>query len=117
VKVQDTTAPAVSVSIVPVIGGANHNDAAHTVQWTCTDAVGVVSQTATLNGVAVVNGQFVLLEHDDSGVSSSRLNGQGVLVLESSSFVLAISCADAAGNAGMASVTRVLPQQNNQSNG
>jgi hypothetical protein len=78
------------------------------VQWTCTDAVGVVTQAATLNGITVTKGQTVVLIEQRRGPTRSRLV-RGVLIVMAPSFKLSVTCTDAAGNARTA--TAVPPEE------
>ena len=110
VTVVDTTPPSVTAALVPA-AGADEGDGVFRVAWTCSDAVGVVSQSATLNGIAVQNGQLVKLQHSKKlRVKQKR----GVLVIKAPAFTLVVTCRDAAGNTATASVSPVFPGQHDE---
>lgn len=96
----DTTPPSVSVSLVPIKVEAG--EGLFAVSFSCTDDVGVVSSSASLNGIAVSDGQRVKLELSDD--SSTRFH-KGLLKIEAPSFLLKGTCADAAGNVGTATAS------------
>ena len=58
--------------------------------------------TATLNGIAVSNGQIVSLEFDDEMEVDTE---DGILEIEAPSFELVATCTDSAGNVGEATAT------------
>jgi hypothetical protein len=111
VEVRDTTKPTVAAALRGVVRGRSESEGdgpAFTVRWTCTDAVGVVTQAATLNGITVTKGQTVVLIEQRRGPTRSRLV-RGVLIVMAPSFKLSVTCTDAAGNARTA--TAVPPEE------
>jgi hypothetical protein len=103
VTVVDTIAPRVNAALAPLRGRGNDNR--YTVQWTCTDAVGVASQTADIDFVHVGNGQVVELDHAWSPVRA-KVGKDGVLVIQAPLFMLVVSCRDGAGNTGFDAALR-----------
>ena len=103
VTVVDTIAPRVNAALVPLRGRGN--DDRYTVQWTCTDAVGVVSQAADIDLVRVTNGQVVELDHAWSPIRS-KIGKDGVLVIQAPLFIVVVTCRDAAGNTGIDAALR-----------
>lgn len=98
VRVRDTTAPAVSAQLVHIRGDR------YRVVYSCSDAVGVVSTSAKLAGIRVVNGQIVLLEIDDDFEVERE---GGLLSIEGPRWrlKLVVTCTDAAGNRGTATAS------------
>jgi nidogen-like/HYR domain-containing protein/carboxypeptidase family protein len=106
VTVTDTTAPAVVAALALL--RADDDGGLYRVTWTCTDAVGVTSQSARLNGIRVVNQQRVALELDDE-FEVDRDDGR--LSIEAPSFLLVVTCSDAAGNNGSGTAQPAFPDR------
>ena len=109
ITVRDTTAPTVSAALVPVAGDDDdHDDGLFRVEFswsdTCDENV-AESLTATLNGLAVTNGQIVKLEVDDE--MEWEWN-DGILEIKAPFFQLVVTCVDASGNAGTATASPVF---------
>lgn len=98
VTVLDTTGPAVTVALVNTKkGGDDDSEQTFRVVISATDAVGVTSLTATLNGVTVTNGQIVKLKKTKKGAQKVKRD-DGKLQIEATSFLLSATARDAAGN-------------------
>lgn len=97
VTVRDTTAPAVEAALEP--SPTAHDE--YVVRFSATDAVGVTTTTALLNGVAVVDGQVVELKQME-GPQKTKVRPDGTTRIEAPTFELKVTAADAAGNAGHA---------------
>jgi hypothetical protein len=106
--IKDTTKPVVTASLVAVRGGGDDESAQRfTVVFSATDLVGVTTLTATLNGVAVTNGQVVQLQTIKSGAQSVKRD-DGKLQIKATSFLLTATALDAAGNKGIATAAPVF---------
>lgn len=105
VTVADTTPPDVTAKLVPLKkGGDDESTQTFRVVFSATDAVGVQTLTATLNGITVTNGQVVRLQKAEKGPQKVN-NEDGVLKIRATSFTLTVTATDAAGNTGTATVT------------
>jgi Tol biopolymer transport system component len=104
VVVRDSTAPTAYASLVFVTDGVAGGGARYLVQSGCWDAVGVVSQTTLLNGIAVTDGQTVALLQT-GGAQKTMVLGDGTLRISAPSFELDVACRDAAGNVGNAAAS------------
>ncbi len=108
VTVLDTTPPAVTASLTPVRGGGDDESMQQfKVTFSATDAVGVTSLTASLNGVTVTNGQIVSLKVIRSGAQRTRFD-DGRLQIQATSFKLTVTAADGAGNTASTTVVPVF---------
>jgi hypothetical protein len=102
----DATAPKALVSLL--VGLKSHKDDGENgsrfrVEFSCSSGTG----TALLNGVAVTNGQVVRLKLKKSGLQKVK-NDHGKLTISATSFLLVVTCSDAAGNQGCATATPVF---------
>lgn len=108
VNVVDTKAPVPTASLVNISkGGDDESSQFFRVVFAATDAVGVTSLTATLNGVAVTNGQVVQLQLIKSGAQSTKRD-DGRLQIKATSFTLTVTAADRAANKRTATATAVF---------
>jgi hypothetical protein len=106
--IKDSTPPAVTASLVPVRSGDDDESTQRfTVVFSATDLVGVKTITATLNGVAVTNGQVVQLQLIKSGAQSTKRD-DGKLQIKAVSFTLTVLAKDAAGNTGTGTAAPVF---------
>lgn len=104
VTVQDTTPPAVTASLVRVgHGGDDESTQFFRVVFSASDAVGVASLTADLNGVTVHDGQLVLLQVERHG--PGFVLRWPILHVRAASFTLTATASDAAGNSATATAT------------
>jgi len=94
----------VTANLVP-IGEVDDDEGRFLVEFSCSDACDAnpTVTSATLNGIAVSNGQVVELELEDDGQEVEFEDG--VLEIEAPSFLLTVQCTDGAGNVGMATAT------------
>jgi hypothetical protein len=91
--VVDTTPPTVSAALVPL---KQHGE--FRVAYSCNDTCSAnPTSSATLNGIAVTNGQTVILKVAKTAKSSFR---KGILSIQGPTFTLSASCTDQAGNTG-----------------
>jgi len=98
VTVVDTTAPAVTATLVPV--SMEEDEAVFRVKFTASDIADPnPAVTATLNGATVTNGQIVKLERDDELKVEFE---HGKLEIKGMNFSLNVSATDASGNTGNA---------------
>lgn len=116
VTVVDTTPPTVTAALVPVGEGDDDDDDSDEgrfrVEFSCADTCAAISSTtATLNGIAVVDGQVVELEIDDETEVEVE---DGILEIEAPSFSLDVTCTDAFGNVGTAQATPTLGPDNDE---
>lgn len=102
ITVEDTTAPTVTAALVR-LGGDDDDDGRFRIEYTCSDACDAnpAITTATLNGMAVANGQVVELELEDDDGQEVEYD-DGILQIEAPSFELVVTCVDASGNEGTA---------------
>lgn len=108
VEVVDATAPTVLASLVRVKnGGDDESTQTFRVVFSATDASGVSGITASLNGIAVTNGQLVKLKTVKKGPQKSKRE-DGKLQIEAVSFLLTVAARDAAGNVGTATAAPVF---------
>ena len=106
VTVVDTTAPAVTASLVQV-SGSDEDEASFQVVFTATDIADPNPvQTATLNGTTVSNGQIVKLEKSKKAEVEME---HGKLQISGLSFSLNVSATDASGNVGAAAAAYAFP--------
>jgi len=110
VTVVDTTAPTVTVQLIPVAmgdGDDEHAEGLFKVVFTATDIADLSpALTAVLNGATVINGQVVKLEQDDDaevGLEHGQLEVTGM------SFTLTVTAIDASTNVGTASASYAFP--------
>ncbi len=95
--VQDTKAPVVTASLVAVRGGGDDESMqSFRIVFSATDAVGVKTLSASLNGITVTNGQIVQLKIK-TGVQKTKRD-DGRLQIQAPSFTLTVTASDAAGN-------------------
>jgi len=108
VTVADRTPPVATASLVRVGHGGGDDESMQFFQvvFAATDAVGVTTLTADLNGIRVTNGQIVQLQTTDHAPSAKRDDGR--LQIRAASFVLTVTAADAAGNVRSATATPVF---------
>ncbi len=97
VTVKDSTAPAIVATLSPRGGGDDESSQFFTIAYSATDAVGVKTLTATLNGVTVTNGQVVQLQTIKSGAQSVKRD-DGKLQIKATAFALVVTAVDTAGN-------------------
>jgi streptogramin lyase len=100
------TAPTALVSLL--VGLKSHHDdqgngSRFRVEFSCSSG----TPTALLNGVAVTNGQVVRLKLKKSGSQKVKTDDRK-LTISATSFLLVVSCSDAAGNQGCATATAVF---------
>ena len=108
VRVADTTGPAVTAQLVKQKkGGDDESTQTFKVVFSASDAVGVAGVTATLNGVAVTNGQIVKLKTVKKGAQKVTRE-DGKLMIQATSFLLTVVARDAAGNATTATAVPVF---------
>lgn len=104
----DTTAPVITARLEPVKeGGSDPSMQKFRVVFSATDAIGVTSLTATLNGMPVTNGQIVQLQIWTKGTPPSPRDTPNVM-MRAASFTLTVSASDAAGNIATATATPVF---------
>ena len=77
------------------------------VVFSATDAVGVNTLSALLNGITVTNGQIVRLKLVKSGAQKAKRD-DGRLQIQATSFNLTVTASDAAGHAGSATAVPVF---------
>ncbi|MBX3737476.1 MAG: HYR domain-containing protein [Candidatus Didemnitutus sp.] len=108
VTVRDTTAPAITATLTPRRGGGDDESAQFfTIAFASTDAVGVKTLTAVLNGVTVTNGQVVQLQLKKSGAQTVKRD-DGKLQIKATSFALVVTATDAAGNVATKTIVPVF---------
>jgi hypothetical protein len=100
ITVVDTAAPTVLAALVPV-GGDDDDEGTFRVEFSCSDNCDQNPNisSATLNGVAVINGQLVSLELDDEEEVKTN---DGILSIEAPLFLLSVTCIDASDNSNTA---------------
>lgn len=109
VTVRDTIAPALTASLVNVSkGGDDESTQKFMVVFSGTDAVGVKTLKATLNGVIVTNGQIVQLQTIKSGAQSVKREDDGRLQIKATSFLLTVVATDAAANTTTKTATAIF---------
>jgi probable HAF family extracellular repeat protein len=98
VTVADHTAPAGTAQLVRVGHGGGDDESMQSFQvvFSATDAVGVATLTADLNGIRVTNGQIVQLQVKSGAQRARRDDGR--LQIQAPSFQLTVTATDAAGN-------------------
>lgn len=97
VTVQDTKSPVVTASLVPVRGGGDDESMqSFRIVFAASDAVGVKTLSASLNGISVTNGQIVQLKIK-TGIQKTKRD-DGRLQMQAPSFRLTVTASDAAGN-------------------
>ena len=98
----DTTAPDATATLVPL--DVDDDEGRFRIEDSCSDTCDDEPNItfATLNGIAVANGQIVELELDDE---TEIEWDDGVLEIEASSFTLTVTCEDSSGNVGSSSVS------------
>lgn len=109
VTVVDTTPPTVTASLTPVrAGGDDESAQLFKVAFSATDLFGIKGAAqATLNGVAVTNGQLVRLKLIRSG--AQRVDSDDhVLQIRATSFTLTVTATDTNGNVGTATAVPVF---------
>ena len=108
ITVADRTPPAATASLVRVGHGGDDDESMQFFQvvFSATDAVGVVTLSADLNGIRVTNGQIVQLQTTNHAPSARRDDGR--LQIRAASFLLTVTAADAAGNVGSATAVPVF---------
>ncbi len=109
VTVVDTTPPTVTASLTPLrAGGDDESAQLFKVAFSATDLFGIKgSAQATLNGVAVTNGQIVKLKLTRSG--AQRVDSDDhVLHIRATSFLLTVTATDTNGNVGTATAVPVF---------
>ena len=125
ITVEDTTGPTVTAALVPAcdpeedeeddddnngpcVPEVEEDEGYFQVVFSCTDTCdeNPTITSATLNGIAVYNGQVVELELDDDEGQEVEWD-DGILEIEASSFLLTVTCEDASGNEGTATA---IPQ-------
>ena len=77
---------------------------------------GVSGITASLNGIAVTNGQLVKLKTVKKGPQKSKRE-DGKLQIEAVSFLLTVAARDAAGNVGTATAAPVFARNGKDDDG
>ncbi|OYV63032.1 MAG: hypothetical protein B7Z72_14580 [Gemmatimonadetes bacterium 21-71-4] len=87
-------------------GGDDESMQYFQVVFSATDAVGVATLTANLNGIRVTDGQIVQLQVTDHAPRAKRDDGR--LQIRAASFLLTVTAADAAGNVGSATAVPVF---------
>lgn len=118
VTVVDTTPPAVTASLTPLrAGGDDESAQLFKVAFSATDLFGIKgSAQATLNGVAVTNGQIVKLQLTRSGAQRVESDDR-VLHIRATSFLLTVTATDANGNVGTATAVPVFVKHGKDSEG
>ena len=123
VKVEDTTAPSVSAALEPIAeddgdaeddddaedeGDVGDDDDAFKVVFGCSDLCDADPTiiSADINGVPVTNGQTLELVVDEDAQTVEV--DDGVVTISAPSFVLTVTCTDASGNVGTATVSPVF---------
>lgn len=98
VTVADHTAPVATASLLRVGHGGGDDESMQSFQivFSATDAVGVATLTADLNGIRVTNGQIVQLQVKSGAQRAKRDDGR--LQIQAPSFLLTVTATDAAGN-------------------
>ncbi len=99
----DTTAPVITASITPRGGGDDQSMQFFTISFSATDAAGVTSLSATLNGVPVRDGQVVQLQTSTKGNLGTRDTPH--MQMRAASFALVVTATDAAGNTSTITLT------------
>jgi hypothetical protein len=107
VTVKDTTAPVITATMTAKAGGGDESTQSFTIAFSATDAVGVKTLTAVLNGLTVTNSQIVQLELAKSGKQESEKD-DGKLKIKATAFSLVVTAADAAGNTSTKTVVPVF---------
>lgn len=108
VRVVDTKAPVVTASLVNVSkGGDDESTQLFRVVFAATDAVGVTSLQATLNGAPVTNGQIVQLQLTKSGAPKMERE-DGRLKIKATAFTLTVTASDLSKNIGSATAAPVF---------
>ncbi|MCH8848629.1 MAG: hypothetical protein IIC32_06620 [Chloroflexi bacterium] len=103
----DAIPPVVTASLAPV-GEEDEDERLFRVTFTCIDDTDPSpTATAGINGVAVADGQLVELKLTGGTKQRSKWH-HGVLSFKASSFLLTVTCADAAGNTASASAEPVF---------
>ena len=103
--ITDTITGTATASLVAVRGGGDDESTqSFTVVFSATDAVGVKTLTATLNGITVTNGQVVKLQLIKSGKQESEKD-DGKLMIKATSFTLTVVATYT--NGGTATATTV----------
>ena len=112
IEVVDTTAPTVTASLDNLIHGRGDDDdngRRFVVRFTCADGCSPgATATATINGIPVTNGRIVQLVQS-RGPQKVQTVGQNVLKIKAPAFDLVVTCVDASGNQGRATVRPVFP--------
>jgi hypothetical protein len=102
--VMSAASPAATANLVPNANGAVNGNA-QSAKFTVVAECGAGSTaSATLNGIAVSNGQTVRLKAANKNGGSVKVNGDG-LSITADSFELVVTCTDAAGNQGSSVAT------------
>lgn len=107
VTVRDTTAPGITATMTPRGGGDDESAQFFTLAFSATDAVGVKTLTAVLNGVTVTNGQVVQLQTIKSGAQSVKRD-DGKLQIKATAFSLVVTATDATGNKSTKTIVPVF---------
>ncbi len=108
VKVVDSTAPVVTASLVNLSkGGDDESTQLFRVVFAATDVVGINTVQATLNGIAVTNGQVVQLQVVKSG-STKIEREDGRLKIKATAFTLTVTASDTSRNLSTNNVSPVF---------
>ena len=107
VTVRDTTKPVVTATMTAKGGGDDESTQSFTLVFSATDAVGVKTLTASLNGITVTNGQVVQLQTIKSGAQTVKRD-DGKLQIKATSFAFVVTATDAAGNTSTKTVVPVF---------
>ena len=129
ISVVDTTAPTVTAALVPAcdpeeddddnngpcVPEVEEDEGYFQVVFSCTDTCdeNPTITSATLNGIAVYNGQVVELELDDDEGQEVEWD-DGILQIKASSFLLTVTCEDASGNEGTATASPQFADEDNE---
>jgi len=109
VNVVDTTAPAVTATLVPT--ELDEDEGKFRIEFSATDIVDPnPAISATLNGATVTNGQVVELERKKKAKAKFD---DGELEISGLSFTLAVVATDQSGNSGSASAFYAFPDRDN----
>ena len=95
---RDTTPPTATAALTWLADTGRGGGARYSVDVTCWDAVGVVSQVATVNGISVQDGQLLSLKVA-GGPQRTKTLQDGTLQIAAPAFKLELACSDDAGNA------------------
>jgi uncharacterized repeat protein (TIGR01451 family) len=108
VRVTSPVLPTVSARLVSVNkGGDDESTQSFRVVFSATDPAGIRTLTATLNGVAVTNGQVVKLKLTKKGAQKVKRE-DGKLQIEATSFLLTVFATNTAGGSRTATAAPVF---------